>query len=72
MNENVLLSEVIRAFASVGISAKDAADAISEAIQMMPPVDADELMAMIQLNPNLSVFQRWRLSLYIRGLSSVK
>ena len=72
MNEDILLNEVIEVLASAGISAKEAADSISEAMKMMPPIDVNETMAMIQLNPSLSVFQRWRLIRYLRDLASVK
>ena len=54
---------------SVGVSTEAAARAVSDAMSKVE-FDPAEAAALIQMNPNLSAFQKWRLKRHIMKLAS--
>ena len=55
--------------ATFGVSAAEAAKAISEAMSLVP-FDPIEEATLIQANPSLSAFQKWRLTRRMRKLAT--
>ena len=70
-NDNVVAASkaLAEASATFGVSAADAAKAISEAMSLVP-FDPIEEVALIQANPSLSAFQKWRLKRRLMKLAT--